>query len=126
MTDTDTKFQILEMLEKDMIAFLKDKGFYDKPFTSLFKIRIKAEKQQEWLTNLQKTIPQTQVEKGCICYEISQDLEDSNLYAVYEKWANGEALEYHFAQPYTKEFLGCFADIVVDVKSHILKPLSFS
>jgi len=115
--------QELSTLEKDLIGFLKAHDFYNKTISCMFTIKIKPEKEKEWKENLHKVIPQIRKEEGCLNYEVSQDIQDPTTFGVYEKWADGPALEFHFKCAYTKEFLASFEHIVVDVKSNIMKPL---
>jgi quinol monooxygenase YgiN len=53
------------------------------------------------LTALQGIIQQTRAEPGCLCFELNTDQGlDANLYLV-EHWASPQALDDHYAQPYT-------------------------
>ena len=55
----------------------------------------------EALAALQEIIPQTLDEPGCLRFELNTGQgDDGNLYLV-EHWADPQALEDHYAQPYS-------------------------
>jgi quinol monooxygenase YgiN len=44
-------------------------------------------------------------EAGCHGYRVYADLEQDGRYVIVEEWADDEALQSHFSEPYTREFL---------------------
>jgi quinol monooxygenase YgiN len=47
----------------------------------------------------------TQMEAGCLQYHFYADLNDPNMFHVFEEWESLEALTVHLQQPHTVEFL---------------------
>ncbi len=47
---------------------------------------------------------ETRKEPGCLHYRFYQDIEDPNMFFVYERWIDGAALDAHMQTPHMDEF----------------------
>ncbi|WP_108858538.1 putative quinol monooxygenase [Ruegeria sp. Alg231-54] len=61
----------------------------------------------------QKMVAETVKESGCLIYEFSQILGQSNEFRVYEEWQDQAALEAHFAAPHMAEFQAVLGEVGV-------------
>ena len=58
-------------------------------------MKIKEEKQEQFLAAFRKMADETRKEKGCIYYDLHQDAKDSLTYVLLESWATQEDLDAH-------------------------------
>ena len=87
------------------------------------KNRIKTEKVEEFIA-LAKTLAEAtnQNDKGCIHYELYQDVNDPQILTFIEEWESMEALSSHMEAQHFKEIVpqfGEYADGPEDV--HLYK-----
>ena len=80
---------------------------------------VKADKVEAYI-NLAKTLVEetNQKDKGCISYDLYQDLSNPQILTFIEEWNDMEALQNHMAAPHFKEIvpkLGAFSDGPEDV-----------
>ncbi|WP_282151276.1 putative quinol monooxygenase [Ruegeria atlantica] len=61
----------------------------------------------------QKMVAETVKESGCLIYEFSQTLGQSNKFRVYEEWQDQAALEAHFVSPHMAEFQAVLGEVGV-------------
>jgi quinol monooxygenase YgiN len=52
-------------------------------------------KSDQAITLYKELVEKSQVEKGCIAYNLFQDKKDDTILTVIEEWENEEALETH-------------------------------
>jgi quinol monooxygenase YgiN len=75
---------------------------------------VKKEKIDEFIALAEKLVEATNKhDKGCIHYELYQDLDNPQLLTFIEEWESMEALDQHMAADHFKELvpqLGAFAD----------------
>ncbi len=69
------------------------------------KIKARPGKVNELLSVLSSLIEPTRKEPGCIRYELMQNNEDPEDFALIEEWKNSGALQSHFATKHFKEAL---------------------
>ncbi len=55
----------------------------------------------------------TEAEEGNISYTFSSDLEDPNVFHLFEEWDNEEALMDHFITSHMAEFIGALGTVLV-------------
>lgn len=95
----------------------------DQKITIVAKILTKAEQRDFVKDELLKLVAHTKVEEGCIEYSLNQDNENSNLFFVYENWANREMLQKHLESvhftKYVKTTDGATEDFIVNEMTHI-------
>ena len=67
---------------------------------------------------LEKLIPITRAEKGCVQYELHQDNEDSAHFMFYENWESRELWQIHMNAPhfaaYAKATAGAVAEFTLN------------
>jgi len=54
---------------------------------------------------LERVVPPSRAEAGCIRYDLHFDLEHPGRFIVLEAWRDAEALEAHFATPHFLELV---------------------
>ncbi len=54
---------------------------------------------------LSKLRQATQQEIGCLQFEVKPHNDNPNKFTLWEKWTNQEALNQHFREPHTKNYL---------------------
>lgn len=61
----------------------------------LAKCVVNYDKIEEFKDNANKLVIESRKEKGCISYELCQDLKDKNIFVFLEKWQSKEAIDLH-------------------------------
>ncbi|WP_299946216.1 putative quinol monooxygenase [uncultured Ruegeria sp.] len=64
-------------------------------------------------TAAQEMVAETLKEPGCLIYEFSQILGQSNRFRVYEEWQDQSALEAHFTTPHMAAFQAALGEVGV-------------
>lgn len=54
---------------------------------------------------LERVVPPSRAEAGCLRYDLHFDLEHPGRFIVLEAWRDAEALELHFAMPHFLELV---------------------
>ena len=67
----------------------------DKEVKVVVTMKIKEEKQEQFLAAFRKMADKTREEKGCIYYDLHKDTKDSLTYILLESWATQEDLDAH-------------------------------
>jgi quinol monooxygenase YgiN len=94
----------------------------------LASIRVKSEKQAEFLAIFKENIPKVREERGCIEYFPTIDCEsglpvqklDGQVITIIEKWESVSALKDHLASPHMLEYRDRVKDLVEDVSLKVL------
>ncbi len=68
------------------------------------KVSIKPENVKDFINAAQTIIKSSNEEEGCIEYNLFQSPYDVTNFVFVEKYINQAAIDFHFAQPYFKEF----------------------
>lgn len=78
------------------------------------KNTVKKEKIDEFIALAEKLVEATnRYDKGCIHYDLYQDMDNPQVLTFIEEWESMEALDQHMAADHFKELvpkLGAFAD----------------
>ena len=93
-------------------------------------IRIKPGKREEFLEIFNDNVPNVLVEKGCIEYgptidvetDISVQKSDPNVVTIIEKWETLEDLKVHLTAPHILAYREKVADIVESLSLKVLQP----
>src|SRR5689334_20696462 len=80
--------------EPDIIAKLR-KAKVDRPFALAVLVKVKEGQEKALVKVARPCIAATRKEKGCIAYELNQDLDDPRQFVFYEKWQSVDALAAH-------------------------------
>ena len=85
--------------------------------TIVADIRAHAERVDLVKAELEKLIPITRAESGCLQYDLHQDNEDPAHFLFFENWASRELWQAHMAAPHLAAYLeateGAIADFAV-------------
>jgi quinol monooxygenase YgiN len=76
------------------------------------RVPVKAERRAEAVAAAVKMAKATQSEAGCRSYAFYSDLEDPNLFLIYEEWESDAALAAHFQTPHMAEFNAVIPSLV--------------
>ena len=72
---------------------------------------------------LEKLIPITRAEEGCIQYDLHQDNEDPTRFLFFENWESRELWQAHMNAPHLAAYLeateGAIADFAVHEMTHL-------
>ena len=77
----------------------------DKSITIVVPILAKPECREIVKARLLKLATQTRREKGNVFYVLHEATDDSSRFVIYERWADGAALDLHMNKEYLKRFL---------------------
>lgn len=69
---------------------------------------------------LEKLIPITRAEEGCIRYDLHRDNEDSNHFLFYETWVSRELWQKHMAAPHLTAYMKATEGAVAEFTLHEL------
>lgn len=94
-----------------------------KQLTIIANIIAKSDKVEFVKSELEKLIPVTKTEKGCIQYDLHQDNDNPTHFMFYENWVSHELWQIHMnAQPlkdYVTATEGCIEEFSVNEMSLI-------
>ena len=68
------------------------------------EIRIDPNARDRAVAAVQEMMAATRQEEGCVTYVFSADLDDPDLFRLFEEWESAAALEAHFEAPHMAEF----------------------
>jgi quinol monooxygenase YgiN len=69
------------------------------------RMRIVPENRERYVEVTTRMCSRSREEDGCHGYRVYADLEQDDRYVIVEEWADDEALQRHFAEAHTREFL---------------------
>ena len=78
-------------------------GEAEKPCGIVARFNVKEDKLGEMREVIQKSVPPTQKEAGCLHYEYSQDIDDETVFVLVEQWRDLPNLEMHFKTSHFRE-----------------------
>ena len=70
-------------------------GQADKPFSLIVHFKVKPDQVEAVLAAAKKAVPASRAEKGCLAYDVQQNLEDPAEFFVLETWRDAKALQFH-------------------------------
>jgi quinol monooxygenase YgiN len=100
-----------EKKEPDIITRLKAVKNLKGPFTLIVHLQVKMGEEKAMLDAAKPCIAATLKEKGCLAYELHQDLEDPTKFVFFERWKTVQALDDHLGAAHTKKLLGAVGKI---------------
>ena len=77
-------------------------------------VQIKPEMREEAIQVAIKMQNASQAEDGCVVYRFYADLEDPNIFRIFEHWESDAALKAHFETPHMAEFRQQLPRLVAD------------
>jgi quinol monooxygenase YgiN len=69
------------------------------------RMRIAPEHRERYVEVTTQMCRRSRQEDGCHGYRVYADLEQDDRYVIVEEWADEQALQLHFSEPHTREFL---------------------
>lgn len=69
----------------------------------VFRFTVKADKIEEFTQVASKLVAMARTDAGCIAYELFQDQNDKQCFAIIEEWERPEALQAHCQAPHSIE-----------------------
>lgn len=75
-------------------------------------MRAKPGREQALREALEALVAPTAKEAGYVNYDLHQGVEDPAVFALYENWESGEALDAHLAAPHLQHFVGRMDDLL--------------
>jgi quinol monooxygenase YgiN len=87
------------------------------------RVRSDSDKREALVRVGQAVAAASRSESGCISYRLYEDTEIENEFVFVEEWDSEEALQWHFATPHVRAFMGAIAATIVappDVKFHTI------
>ena len=81
----------------------------------------KEEQSNQLYIALKELISPTRNEKGCLGYELHQDISSPEIFTMIEKYVNQEAFEFHSNQIYLKKFKKNIENLAKSVKVNLYK-----
>ena len=95
----------------------------NQKLTLVVKILVKSEHRALVKNELLKLIDTTREEKGCLNYDLHQDIENKNLFFFYENWKTRILWEAHNKNTHIAEFQkvtnGLIEELIVNEMIHI-------
>jgi quinol monooxygenase YgiN len=78
------------------------------------RMRIAPENRERFAEVSTEMCRRSREEAGCHGYRVYADLEQDGRYVIVEEWADDEALQSHFSEPYTREFLTALLPLLAE------------
>lgn len=78
------------------------------------RIRAKAGREDDVLSEIVALIAPTRSEAGCIKYDLHRAQDDPALFCLYEVWRSRQDLDEHLATPYLQSFLGRVTELLAE------------
>jgi quinol monooxygenase YgiN len=91
----------------------------DTPVDLVVIFKVKDGMQERFIQQFQKSVENSRPEAGNIAFHFHTVEGDNTKFVLYERWRNQASLDFHFAQPYTKELFELF-------KTALAKPVDES
>lgn len=88
--------------------------------TILAHIHAKPESVALVQAELEKLIPITRAEEGCLQYDLHQDNEDPNHFVFYENWTSRELWRAHMEAPHLAAYMEATQGAVLEFTLHEL------
>lgn len=82
--------------------------------TLIARLTARPDTSEELGDGLRQLIDPTLKEEGAIAYVLHRDLNDANVWILYETWRSREDLDAHFERPYTKAMMARFPNLLAE------------
>lgn len=77
------------------------------------EIRVAPESRATAVAAAIKVEQATRKEAGCLSYSFYSDLEDPNVFRIFEEWESADALSAHLKTPHIAEFRKEMAEVTI-------------
>ena len=92
--------------------------------TIVAHITAKPDKVELVKAELEKLIPTTRAEPGCLQYDLHQDNEDPAHFMFYENWKSRDLWQDHMNAPHLSRFLAATDGAIEDLTLHEMTPVA--
>ena len=103
MSENQNNLHNPDLVQAIMNRFKAVPGETEKPCGIVAQFKVKKDKLGEMREVIQKSVPPTHKEAGCLHYEYSQDIDDETVFVLVEQWRNLSKLEMHFKTSHFRE-----------------------
>lgn len=90
------------------------------------RVQVPPEAREPFIEVARKMCRHSREDEGCSGYRVYADLEQDDRYVIVEEWADDEALQKHFAQAHTREFLTALGPLLGEPADAIFHTTSLS
>jgi quinol monooxygenase YgiN len=97
--------------EPEIITRLK-KAKIDGPFALIVRFQVKEGQQKAMLAAAKPCVKASRKEKGCLSYELHQDIADPTKFVFYERWKSPRDLAAHLKAEHTKKLITAVGKLV--------------
>ena len=91
-------------MNKILIFFINETGGL-LMITINVLLKVKAEKEQDYLAFLDDMVQKSRQDDGCLFYDHFRNVKHHNEYIIVENWADDESVEKHNQSTHLKTFL---------------------
>jgi quinol monooxygenase YgiN len=92
-----------DLIQPIMNRFKAALGEAEKPCGIVARFKVNKDKLSEMREAIEKSVPPTQQEAGCLHYEYSQDIDDETVFVLVEQWRDLQKLAMHFKTSHFQE-----------------------
>lgn len=92
--------------------------------TIVANIRTKPEHAEQVRAELEKLIPITRAEGGCLQYDLHRDNEDPAHFMFYETWASREQWQTHMNAPHLAAYMKATDGMVTEFLLHEMSTIA--
>lgn len=114
MSENQNDLHNSDLIQAIMNRFKTVLGEAEKPCGIVARFKVKKDKLSEMREAIQKSVPPTQKEPGCLYYEYSQDIDDETVFVLVEQWHDLQKLEMHFKTSHFQEVAQMLDAILAD------------
>jgi quinol monooxygenase YgiN len=88
-----------------------------KEIVCVAQFTAKPGKVNQLISSLHKLMKPTHKEKGCVRYELNQQIDNPRVITFIEKWADKKTFDKHCAMPYITDYFNNLAPKLVKAQS---------
>ncbi len=115
----NTQAEIASKTTKEVAGKQSQANAPSVPLVVAAILQVKPEQRELFLKFAKATIKPTREEPGVITYILYEDVTKPNTFIYFEEWKSRKALEEHLKQPYVKNLVDKFPELLVDGKPDI-------
>jgi quinol monooxygenase YgiN len=85
---------------------------------------VPADKVAEAIGVLRSLRDASRSEPGCVCFDVSQSVDDAGTFVLYEEWRDQDALDVHYKTDHFNQYgINGIRTLAVNRLAHRAKPL---
>lgn len=114
MSENQNDLHNSHLIQAIMNRFKAVLGETEKQCGIVARFNVKKDKLGEMREAIEKSVPPTQQEAGCLHYEYSQDIDDETVFVLVEQWSDLQKLALHFKTSHFQEVAQTLDAILAD------------